>query len=159
MADTEVDRYRVLGMFNETGEKLDWISRAPRLSSLHGMSIPHADLRGFIKSYKKNLKLYIVAVKVHCRGCDPERVEFFTGWGLIGQREGGFPLISENVPREVKSAANVYLLDWLGWFKGKKATREMITQQEIEWRELPTDDPVDRETEDYFNMRFSARAS
>jgi hypothetical protein len=63
------------------------------------------------------------------------------------------------VPREVKSAAKVYLLDWLGWFKGKKDTREMITQKEIEWRKLPNDDPVDRETEDYFNMRFSARAS
>lgn len=153
LTDNKEDWYRVLGMFNEKGEKLDWISRAPRLSSLYGMGLPHADLRGFVESYKRDEKLYIVAVKVHCHGCNPERIEFFTGWGLVGQRVGGFPLISENVPREVKIAAKAYLLDWLGWFKGKKTARAMIEQREIEWRDFPDDDPVNKETEDYYYMR------
>lgn len=153
LADSEGDWYRVLGMFNEKGEKMDWISRAPRLSSLYGMGLPHADLRGYIERYKKGEKLYIVAVKVRCHGCNPERIEFFTGWGLVGQTMGGFPLISENVPREVKNAAKAYLLDWLGWFKGKKAAREMIEQRETEWRDFADDDPVDKETEDYYYMR------
>lgn len=131
-------------------EKMDWIPRAPRLSSLYGFDHYDYDGRGFIYAdYPKSEEVYIVAAKVHVRNSLPERVDFLTGWGFQRPR---FDAIDESwkVPAEVKNAAVAYLRDWLGWFRGKEYAQKVIAQSKLEWKRIPQDDPVTEETQSYF---------
>ena len=132
-------------------EKMDWIPRAPRLSSLYGFPQYDHDGRGFVYSgYEKGVRIWIVAVKVHARNALPERVEFLTGWVFQGDR---FEQIDENlnVPIEVKNAAEAYLRDWLGWFGGKEYAKRVTAQSKLDWKRMPIDDPVNEETRSYFD--------
>ena len=155
LTENEEDWYRILGMFKVSGgkrkeafaEKMDWIPRAPRLSSLYGFTQYDHDGRGFLfTEYEKDANIFIVAVKVHVHNSLPERVEFLTGWGLTWRTFG----MVESVPVEVKNAAEAYLRDWLGWFGGKKYAERVMAQSKLEWKSVPRDDPVNEETRHYF---------
>jgi hypothetical protein len=132
LTENEEDWYRILGMLKVSSgrrrepfaEKMDWIPRAPRLSSLYGFGQYDHDGRGFIfEDYPKVEEVYIVAAKVHVRNSLPERIEFLTGWGF---QRPYFDEIHEHwkVPLEVKNAAAAYLRDWLGWFEERNTLRE-----------------------------------
>jgi len=143
--------YRILGQFKDDGERIDWVPYAPRLTNLDIFWPPTDDTRaGFIVP-PKGETWYIVAVKVHVRGCRPYRVENFTGWRINHKGiERIRPKWDEvQVPDAVKRAAEAYLVDWLGWFWGKKEAKKIIASQEIEWMEISRNDPVNEETKDY----------
>lgn len=159
MTENEEDWYRILGMFKVSGgrrretfaEKMDWIPRAPRLSSLYGFSNYDYDGRGFVYTeYEKDANIYIVAVKVHVRNSLPERIEFFTGWHMHACTGGRFDFV-EDVPDEVKWAAKAYLRDWLGWFGGKEYAERVMAQSKLKWKRIPKNDPINEETRSYFN--------